>query len=95
MLSCVLYLPSGLDATDSTHIQHTPGTRQAEQDPPLDGARVTDGSGDVESLSVPEVVHRRALSTLFHVACRTRAHIKVWVESGDKLEISLEKWQET
>lgn len=35
---CVLHLPGGLDATDNTHIQHTPGTCQAEQDPPLDGA---------------------------------------------------------
>lgn len=38
MVSDTPYLPSGLDASNNTHIQHTPGTRQAEQDPPLDGA---------------------------------------------------------
>lgn len=72
MFSRALYLPSGLDATNNTHVQHTPGTCQAEQDPPLDGARITDGSGDIQSLSVPEVVHGRALGTLLHIACRSR-----------------------
>lgn len=38
MLHCVPHLPSGLDATNDTNIEHTPSTCQAEQDPPLDGA---------------------------------------------------------
>lgn len=68
------HLPGGLDPADGADVEDAPGTGQAEQDPPLDGAGVADGGGDVEGLPVPEIVHGGAAGTLVHVAWGGRPH---------------------
>lgn len=79
------HLASGLYAADDTHVQDAPGTGQAEQDPPLHGARVADGVRDVEGLPVPEVIHWCAEGALLNVACGGCSHMSVWVtENGDQ-----------
>lgn len=65
---CAAHLPSGLDAPDDAQVHDGPGDGQADQQPPLDRAAVTDVGRDVQGPPVPEVAHGAAVPALLHEA---------------------------
>lgn len=63
------YFARGLYSPDAADKQNNPRHHQADHDLPLRRPSVVDGGGDVQRLSVPEVVHRGAVLALRHVIC--------------------------
>ncbi len=73
---CQVYghLPGGLDASDAADVQDDPGTEQTQHQPPLQTSRVIDRRRAVQSLSVPEIIHRRTAHALRHQTCGETVH---------------------
>lgn len=63
-------LSCGLNPPDAADIEHTPGSYQGQNNPPLQAPGIIDSFGGVESLSVPEVVDGAAPSALLYQSCK-------------------------